>query len=97
RDAFAAQHETAALHPGQLMRQAALLPVQRLADLEWPKPAFRRLAELHKHLVLREREPAVLLQLTVKRGRQQRAQLQVRAPRLLLIIAEPRPCHAASI
>jgi len=61
RGALPAQHETAALHPGQLMGQAALLPVQRLADLERAKPVPWRLAELHEHLVLGQREPAVLL------------------------------------
>src|ERR1700761_7765615 len=48
--------EAAALHPGQLMGQPALLPVQRLADLERPQPVLWHLAELHEHLVFGQRE-----------------------------------------
>ena len=51
----------------------------------------RRLAELHEHLVLRQRQPAVLLQLPVEGGGKQRAHPQVGPPRPLLVFAEPPP------
>jgi hypothetical protein len=57
--------EPALLHARELMGQAALLPVQRLADLERPEPLLRFLAELHEHLVLGKGKPGIVLQLAV--------------------------------
>ena len=53
--------EPALLHARELMGQAALLPVQRFADLERPEPVLRRLAELHEHLVLGQGKPGIPL------------------------------------
>lgn len=90
-------YQLPAFHPGELMGQPALLPVERVADLERPQPLPRRLAQRDEHLVLGQGQPAVVLQLPVKGGGQQRTQPQVGTPGPLFVFAEPGPGHAASI
>jgi len=81
--------ETAPLHPGELVRHAALLPGQRVGELEHPAPARRRLAEHDQHVVIRERYPVVVLQLPVHPGVQLRGHPQQPAPGPLLLIGQP--------
>ncbi len=58
------------------MGEPALLPVQGGSELERAEPAAGRLAQLHEHLVLRQREPGIGLQLPVQPGPQQRSRAQ---------------------
>ena len=51
--ALLAGDQTPPLHPGELVRDAALLPGQRVGQLEHPLPALWRLAEHDQHVVVR--------------------------------------------
>jgi hypothetical protein len=77
------------LHPGDLVRDPALLPGQRVGDLEHPPPARRRLAEHDQHIVIRQRQSVVILQLPVHLRVQLRGHLQQPAPGPLLILGQP--------
>ena len=70
---FFPEDEPAAGHPGQLVGEPALLPVQGTAELERAEPLTGRLAEMHEHVVLRQRQPRIGLQLPVQPGGQQRS------------------------
>jgi nitroreductase len=89
--------EPAADHAGQHVRKPALLPVQGEAELERAEHAFWRLAELHEHLVFRQREPGIGLQLPVQAGGQQRPHAQVGAPGALLVRGEPLGGHGLMV
>src|SRR5580693_4243304 len=65
--------EPASAHARQHVRESALLPVQGQAELERAELALGRLAELHEHLVLGQREPAISLKQPVQPGGQQRS------------------------
>ena len=90
-------HQPAALHAGELMRQPALLPVQRVADLERPQPLPAASLSCDEHLVLRQVSPESCCSCRLSGGRQQRAHPQVGTPRPLFVFAEPRPGHTSSI
>src|SRR6202020_2497839 len=81
--------EPAALHPGELVGEPTLLPAQRLTELIGPQPVAGCLAELHEHLVLRQGEPGVALQLPAKADREQRAHPEIGAPCPLLVRGQP--------
>jgi hypothetical protein len=85
--------EPAAGHARQQVREPALLPVQGEAELKRAEFAVRRLAELHEHLVLRQREPGIRLQLPVQPGVQQRSRAQVGTPGSLLVFRKPLDRH----
>ncbi len=60
--------QTPPLHPAQLVRHAALLPGQRVGELEYPPTALRRLAKHDQHIVVRQGNSVVVLQLPVHPG-----------------------------
>jgi hypothetical protein len=86
-------NEPPAGHAGQQVGEPALLPVQGEPELVRAELAARRLAELHEHFVLRQREPGIRLQLPVQPGGQQRSRAQVGAPGALLGRDEPLDGH----
>jgi hypothetical protein len=85
--------EPPAGHAGQQVREPALLPVQGEPELERAELAVGRLAELHEHFVLRQREPGIRLQLPVQPSGQQRSRAQVGTPGTLLGRGEPLDGH----
>ena len=87
--ALLAGDEAAPLHPGEVVGHAALLPGQRVGDLEHPQPARGGLAEHDQHVVVRERHPEVVLQLPVHPGVQLGGHLQQATPGPLLVLGQP--------
>src|ERR1700693_6144320 len=86
--------EPAPAHARQHVREPALLPVQGQAELERAELALGRLAELHEHLVLGQREPAIGLKQPVQPGGQQRSGAQVSTPGSLFVRSQPPVGHS---
>jgi hypothetical protein len=82
--------QPALLHPGQVVRHPALLPLGRLTQLERAHPPGRRLRQVDQDLEVRRRQPVLPLQMPRHVRLQQLPHQQIAAPRLLLVVAEPR-------
>jgi len=52
-DAFIAGDEFPALHPAEVVREAALFPIEGSLEFVRTQPPIGRLGELHQHVIVR--------------------------------------------
>src|SRR5690606_22583679 len=76
-------------HAPELVRQAALLPLQTIAELGRPQPSARGFRQVHQHLVVRVGQPAVTVHLPAEPGGDLRVHPQEAPPGALLALVQP--------
>jgi hypothetical protein len=77
------------LHPGQLMRQAALLPAQAGFQFAGAQTLLRRLVQPREHVVVWQRELVLVLELPRETRVELGGHLEQPAPGPLLVVREP--------
>lgn len=82
-------HQTTLLHPNQLMRQAALLPLQNTNKFQHPHPLLKMLAELDKNTEIKQQQTNIGLQITNQPHIELRNHIQITTPNALLTLAQP--------
>ena len=86
-------------HPRDLAGNAALLPLQPLAELEGAQPTVRYVGEVDQHVVVGESKAGTRLELAVEPGGQVSVRVEPGPPGTLLAGVQPSHgvAHEASL
>jgi hypothetical protein len=87
--AVPALDQSAPFHAGQVVGEAALLPLQRLGELEYADLDVGTVRQRHQDVEVRQGHARVGLELPAELSLQPGLHREVAAPRALLVLVEP--------